>query len=319
MATQEKSGSGTFGNVVTLIIFIIIITIGLWGVISAVRLAPRIFGSISETIVGNRPIEVTLPSTEVKSGEPFTLTWEDRSREDGLYTIVYECTPNFEMRAATDGAPANPLPCGMPFAVPATETSARLVPLLKSGDLVSVPITISYVAADGEHKTEGRTSLTVLKGARPVAVATSTPSTGGTQAPRTPQTPTTPAPKPAGKPDLVIRNITMGVIDPMTGAFITKNVFGSYETVSYKFDVANRGAGRSGQWSFTANLPTRGTPTAYQSPVQNPLGVGDHIEFTLNFSAPASGSVSIQVDPSGAIAETNESNNVLNEYISVMY
>ena len=110
----------------------------------------------------------------------------------------------------------------------------------------------------------------------------------------------------------------MGVIDPMTGAFIRKNVFGSYETVSYKFDVANRGAGRSGQWSFTANLPTR-TPTPYQSPVQNPLGVGDHVEFTLNFSGPASGSVAIQVDPSNAVAETNESNNVLNEYISVMY
>ena len=316
---QEKGGVGTFGNIITIIVFVIIITIGLWGAISAVRLAPRIFGSISETITGNRPIAVTLPSAEVKSGEPFTLTWEDRSREDGLYTVVYDCTPNFEMSTATNGSPASLLPCSMPFAVPTTETSIRLVPILKSGELVSVPLTISYVAADGTHKTEGRTSLTVLKGARTVAAATTTPTTGGT-APAPQTTPTTPAPQqPAGKPDLVIRSISMGIIDPMTGAFIPKNVFGSYETVSYKFDVANRGAGRSGQWSFSANLPTRGTPTPYHSPVQNPLDMGDHIEFTLNFSGPASGSISIQVDPSNTVAESSESNNILNEYISVVY
>ncbi len=85
-----------------------------------------------------------------------------------------------------------------------------------------------------------------------------------------------------------------------------------------KFEVANRGTGRSGQWAFTANLPTR-TPYFYQSPTQLALGPQYRIEFTLNFSQPISGPINIEVDPTNSISETNEGNNNISQYVSVNY
>lgn len=326
MALQERGGVGTVGNIVTIVVFVIIITIGLWGAISAVRLAPRIFSSISNSFAGTPGIELSVPTAEVKSGEVFTLSWKDMPRTSGIYTIVYTCTPDAELQISTDGSSANPLPCGTTFAMTETATSLHLVPILKSGDRATIPISVVYIDNDGKQQTEGKTSLTVVKGSAVVA-ATTTASTGSPQGTNTPVvikpapkpiTPAAPAPKAVGMPDLTIRPIAMGVIDPRTGMFIQKNVFGSYETVTYKFDVANRGTGRSGSWSFTADLPTN-PPKPYQSPMQNPLGPGDHIEFTLNFNAPSSGSVMIHVDTSNAVAESNEGNNMLTDYISVVY
>ncbi|MBI4068311.1 hypothetical protein HY413_02800 [Candidatus Kaiserbacteria bacterium] len=315
MALQERGGIGTFGNIATIVVFIIIITIGLWGAISAVRLAPTIFSSISDTFTGTPGIEVSIPSTEVRSGEVFTLSWQDSVHTNGIYTIAYTCTPNVDLQITSNGSSANPLPCDTTFAIPATETSLRLIPILKSGNRASVPISIVYIDNDGKQQTEGKTSLTVIKGSSVVA-ATTTPKT--TSVATKPTTGAAPAPKPTGTPDLAIRLVAMGVIDSQTGMFVQKNVFGSYETVTYKFDVANRGSGRTGSWSFVADLPTN-TSQLYQSPMQNPLGPGDHIEFTLNFSAPVSGSVVIHVDPTNAVSESNESNNTLYQSISVVY
>jgi len=317
MALQERGGIGTFGNIATVVVFVIIITIGLWGAISAVRLAPSIFSSISGTFAGTPGIEVSTPNTEVKSGEVFTLSWKDAERANGIYTIVHTCTPNVEIQITSNGSSANPLSCGTTFAIPATEMSLRLIPILKSGDRANVPISIVYIDNDGKQQTEGKTSLTVVKGA-PIVVATTTSKAPATTNPTTkPSTPATSAPK-TGTPDLAIRTISMGVIDSQTGAFIQKNVFGSYETVSFKFDVANRGTGRTGNWSFSADLPTN-PQKPYQSPVQNPIGPGDHIEFTLAFNAPSSGSVVVHVDPNNAVAELNEGNNTLYQSISVVY
>ncbi len=318
MAPQERGGIGTFGNIATIVVFIIIITIGLWGAISAVRLAPKIFSSISSTFAGTSGIEVSVPTAEVKSGEVFTLSWKDSAHTNGVYIITYTCTPNVDLQITSNGSSANPLPCGTTFAVPTTETSLHLIPILKSGDRASVPISIVYIDNDGKQQTQGNATLAVVKGA-PVVAATTTPKTPvATKPAPKPSTGVAPAPKPVGTPDLSLRLVAIGVIDPRTGAFIQKNVFGSYETVSLKFDVANRGSGNTGSWSFTADLPTN-TSQPYQSLMQNPLGPGDHIEFTLNFNAPVSGSVVIHVDPTNAVSESNEGNNTLYQSISVVY
>jgi hypothetical protein len=312
--TQEKNGIGTLGNVITIIVFIAIITVGLWGAISAVKLAPRMFGSITNTFRGDDPIELSLSSSELISGEVFTLSWKDAKRDNGLYTISYACVDDFEMRAPTAGQTLGPIPCDMPYSIPGTKTSVDLMPIVKIGVKAEIPLTISYISREGEQKTKGMTSLVVnnnkivveedKKEKDPVDVVTEV----------IPSTPT----QPAGIPDLTVRTIAVGVVDPMTGSFIPKNTFGSYETVSFKFDVANRGNGKSGAWTFSTNFPTQ-TQSLYHPPMQQPLGPGDHIEFTLSFSQPISGNISINIDPSNAVAESNESNNYLSEYISVVY
>jgi len=306
--TQEKNGVGTLGNVITILVFVAIITVGLWGAISAVRLAPRMFGSITKTFRGDSPIELALPSSTLVSGELFTLSWKDEKRDGGLYTISYVCTDNFEMKAPMSGETFGHIPCDTPYAMPGTKTYIDLIPVLKSGERAEVPLSISYISREGEQETEGSTSIVVISNGiveQPEVRATETPVT-------------IPIIKPAGTPDLTIRTVTLGVIDPMTGVFIPKNTFGSYETVSFKFDVANRGDGRAGAWTFSTDFPTQSS-SQYNPPVQQPLGPGDHIEFTLNFSQPRTGTISINLDTNNSVAESNEYNNSLTEYISVVY
>lgn len=316
----ETGGRGTFGNIIAIIGFILIIAIGLWGATMAVRLAPRMLSSIADTFRGSsNSIEVSVPSSEIKSGETLVLSWTDTARESGLYTIRYNCTDGLSVEAPVSETAYGPIPCDMPYAIPATEKSVRLMPKLASGkERAEVTFTIAYLSREGEEQAAGTAEIAVVKGA---TVATPAPTPTPTPKPTPKPTPTpapAPAPKPVGIPDLAVRMITMGVTDPYTGQFIPKPVFGSYEVISVKFEVANRGAGRSGQWMFDANLPTR-TPYFYQSPIQMPLGPQDRIEFTLNFSQPISGPIQINVDPSNTVHETNESNNYLTQYVSVVY
>ncbi len=317
MATQEKSG-GTLGNVITIIIFIAVITVALWGAISAVRLAPRLFNAISNTFTGgSSSIEFSVPSVEVRSGEVFTLSWKDTARTNGLYTISYACTNGVELGVPAAENTFKAIPCDVPFAIPASQTSIKVLPRLTAGDRVSVPVSIQYLADDGSLATEGKTTVTINKASESATTPTPTPAAPKTTTPKKPTT-AAPAATSNGKPDFVIRPIAAGVVDPMTGVFVQKNIFGSYELVSYKFDVANRGTAKSGSWTLTAELPTR-SGQVYNAPTQQPLGVGDHTEFTLNFTQPISGSIRITVDPTNSVSELSEGNNSLSEYVSVVY
>ena len=85
-----------------------------------------------------------------------------------------------------------------------------------------------------------------------------------------------------------------------------------------EFDIRNGGGGSSGAYYFEAQLPT---PNGYYylSPLQNPLGPGDHVLNTLRFSEAIPGIVSVSVDPANAIRESDESNNYVSQQITMPY
>ena len=297
----------TVGNIIAVIGFVIVIAIGIWGAVAAVRLAPRMFENIAATFRGESAIEVALPSS-VKSGEPFDLSWSDKSRKNGLYTLSYACVPGFSLDAPTPTGDFELMPCNTSYAITASETSVRLIPKLSGVKRADVPFTISHLTTSSEKQAEGTAVISVVNPAPVVKQPEPTPKI----------TTPAPTPKPIGKPDLLARVIAIGVIDPYSGQFISKNVFGSYETVTVKFDVVNTGTGPSGTWTFSTSLPTR-VPTGYVPPMQSSIGAGAKTELTLNFSQPISGTLLISIDPSNVISETNEYNNSLSQYISVAY
>lgn len=299
------------GNIIAIVGFVVIIAIGLWGAIAAVRLAPHLFETIASTFrSSDSSIELSLPASGIRSGEQFVLSWSDAERDSGLYTISYGCTDKLTIDAPISNTEVGPMPCDAPYAIPANESSVRLTPKLAGSARAEFPITITYLSAAGEKQAEGTATIIVTNSA-PV-------ETSKAVQPETPETAPTSVPKPAGKPDLHVRLVSVGIIDSYTGRFIPKNTFGSYETIAFKFDVANRGSGKSGMWTFSTYFPTR-TGTNYQPGMQEPLGPGDHVEFTLNFNEPMSGAIQISVDPLNVISETDEYNNVLSQYISVAY
>lgn len=319
MSEEPQSGLKMMGNIIAVIGFIVIIAIGIWGAIAAVRLAPRMFETIGGTFKNSdSEIELSLPSSNLRSGEPFVLSWKDEKRNSGFYTIRYGCIDNISMETpVSDTADTDwePMPCGTSYTIPASMSSMRFMPKITDTERVEFPLTITYLTPDGEKKAEGLVILTVSK---PPAPITEEP----TPAPETPKIPVLEesaiATKPVGKPDFAVRLISLGVIDSYTGQFIQKNVFGSYEMVVFKFAVINVGQGQSGTWTFSTYLPTR-MPTNYQPPIQQSIGAGDRIEFALNFTMPISGTIQINIDPSNAIYETSEYNNSLSQYISVVY
>jgi hypothetical protein len=91
------------------------------------------------------------------------------------------------------------------------------------------------------------------------------------------------------------------------------------------FDIANTGGSPTGTWYFTAQLPTS-QPYTYTSSAQASLAPGDHIANTLRFTGVMSGgltgqggNVGISVDPSNAVAESNESNNYASQWVNAPY
>lgn len=317
MTNGPQSGLKTTGNIIAVIGFIVVIAIGIWGTIAAVRLAPRMFETISGTFKNSDPaIELSLPSSNLHSGEPFVLSWKDAKRDSGFYTIRYGCIANISMEAPASDTDWEPMPCGTSYTIPASMSSIRLMPKITDTERVEFPLTITYITPAGEKESEGLVILTVSKPPAPV-VEDSTPAPETTKVPILEESALATKP-PVGKPDLAVRLISLGVIDQHTGQFIQKNVFGSYEMVVFKFAVTNIGQSRSGAWTFSTYFPTR-MPTNYQPPIQQPLGLGERIEFTLNFTMPISGDIQINIDPSNATAETNEYNNALTQYISVSY
>ncbi|MBM3261016.1 hypothetical protein FJY93_01215 [Candidatus Kaiserbacteria bacterium] len=124
----------------------------------------------------------------------------------------------------------------------------------------------------------------------------------------------------ASAPDLTVFILAIGVIDPMTGVFVNRPPSSPADIVAAQFDIVNRGGSSTGAWYFSALLPTVYGGYPYLSPVQEPLGPGDHVVNTLRFSPIISGGgvFSVVVDSEGMVRESNETNNTVAEFIPMM-
>ncbi len=138
-----------------------------------------------------------------------------------------------------------------------------------------------------------------------------------------------------GLPDLAIRAIAVGTLDPRTGAFISTSQIYSNQRVGLQFEVSNVGGSPTGPWTFNADLPSD-IDSYYQSGYELSLAPGERIVLTIGFDnvqtnysdnyndnynydrgrygAP----VTIKLDTNQNIRELNESNNILNTAIPVI-
>lgn len=113
----------------------------------------------------------------------------------------------------------------------------------------------------------------------------------------------------SGPADLSVHIITIGVIDPPSGALINRAPTSPNDIVAVEFDIANVGGTSTGSWYFQALLPVP-PPNTYTSVAQISLKPGEHIVNTLRFSqAIPHGTFTVIADPINQVVESNKTNN----------
>lgn len=338
---NTSRGQAIVSNILAIAGFIILIAIVVWGAYHFFNIVSSGFSSlISRT--GTRTIVVTPAVETIGTGEPLDLSWDYTPPEgDGAYALLYECRAGFEFRIPTATSTTEAIPCGgaYPIGGPTAE-SIRVVPMLAEGESLAVPFSVVYLTAPTSAtstpttRASGSASITVTKA--PTMAAGGTGTTGGSTqtetpvirpitptAPVTPERPAstpiipaTPTPRVSGPADLAIRVLAVGVID-YTGNFVARTPVSPEEVVAVKFDIRNQGGTATGPWYFSVDIPTS-TAMPYYSPAQRSLNPGDRIENILRFTdiLPGGGTLSVFVDPANSVSESNESNNVMQQWIS---
>lgn len=304
---QGQQSPGILANILAVAGFIILIIVIVWGAYHLLRLTGSGVTSLFSRLGGADSITITVPR-ETQSGTVFPLSWEYKADEAGAYSFLYQCKTGFRFDMSVEGR-ASAIPCGSAYTV-GTSTSISLVPILAGTTTMDVPVSVVFIpaATSTEARPQGTATVRVL------ANTNAAPSTPTPTAP-TPTTSTTP--RPTGKPDLSVRIVAVGVINPVSGAFENRYPVGPEEIAAVQFSIANNGSASTGNYYFSANLPMQGG-YLYQSPVQANLTPGSHVLNTLRFKPlmAGGGTVTISVDTTYAVSESNEGNNAAAMYVN---
>lgn len=309
-APQSQS-PGLLANILAVAGFIILIIVIVWGAYHLLRLTGSGVSSLFSRLSGGDTISITVPR-ETQSGTAFPITWEYETDDAGSYALLYQCKSGFRFDIAGPSGRASAIPCGSAFTV-GTSTSLTVTPMLAGTSTIDVPISVVFMpaATSTEARPQGTATVRVVAASNGTAPAPTTPSiSAGSQ--------TTPVQTTSvGKPDLNVRVLAIGVINPSTGMFESRYPMGPDEIAAVQFDIGNAGNSSTGTYYFAVNLPMQGG-YVYTSPLQSSLAPGAHIVNTLRFKPVQSGGglVTVNVDTTYTVSESNESNNSASLYIN---
>ncbi|HEX8946702.1 MAG TPA: CARDB domain-containing protein [Candidatus Paceibacterota bacterium] len=192
-------------------------------------------------------------------------------------------------------------------------------------------VTSSTTPAGGTTPIVVGTNPSGLPGIIPIPVPVITPGpttqhtypigTGGTTG-GTGTSTTTPIPVTLhGLPDLTTHIIATGYMtSTSTTSFVASSTIPHGARVAVKFSIRNDGTNVTGPWSFTASIPTQ-TNFVFESPVQQSLRPGEHIDYILGFDQAVPGTnqpISITADAKHQVAESNENNNSASANVKIL-
>ena len=301
--------------------------------------------SLSSLFIPKEQLILEAVPLNIKSGDTFNITWIHGSkRENGIYTLSYECKNGFALELLPEG---RPLACGENIALVSKTNSAILKAVSSQNRYIDMPLKVRFVhQGSNEASLEASVLLTVTNDAitssgdtlkpgqavkviTPAVKKTGPVSTANTGTKKTPII----GPKteniyqvssgqavtaPLGKPDLVPKILEVGIVDKATNVFVSTTSLKASDRIAVRFEVENKGTKASGDWRFNAVLPTYPS-YIFQSEGQPTLGPGDKIEYVLGFDhvEKADGNtVTINVDPASSLNELNEDNNIARTIIN---
>jgi hypothetical protein len=339
---QENPFRGTVSRALALIAFIVVLAIGVFGSLLLASAIPTMFSGMASTMTAlfnpnssdavvdtedsqnneagdqdssENPGEDRVPQSltvsapnEVAPTQTFTLSWGHTNKStEGVYAIRYDCAENVAFQI--DGTE---IPCDTPYTVGNT-TSVALTTDSQAPQAASVAFTVDFLSREeNQEVVSGGTTMRVT------AASNSNNNTTGNDTTGTPNVttppPTTQESDPNGYTDLTVRVVAIGVVNRTTNTFfpnISPSRSSYTDRIAVRFEVKNQGTKTSPQWFFSANLPTTHSGV-FNSVAQQALRPNESIIYTLAFDGfvnSSQGVVSISVDPSQYILESNENNN----------
>jgi hypothetical protein len=338
---NDTKEPNTWVKVIVLIALILLLILGILLPIKLVPNAVTGVKSFFSTLFNRDSVTLAVDKNELRSGEPFTLSWNGSTRTNGSYILQYPCMDGVRLETSVN-QPFEKITCDAQFYFSPTENQIELTGVTERTRTTEIPVTLSFLSnSDTEAKKIGEYNLTIVN----VNLSEETNATSTPVAPVTPVKPTSkpatttpvkptpvePAEKPVKKPstssvtpknvsrpsnpngkaDLAVQILAVGYLNPETNKFVPFNAVTSNMRAAVKFVVINNGDKNTGTWGFRANLPSQTNPT-YTAINRANLGPGDGIEYVLGFEGlnnVRENTVTITVDPQNVIAESNENNN----------
>lgn len=297
---------------------IVLLILGAWGIIVLAFNAPEFLNNIERTISGfmgnnaeepeppsNTPaptlpetLSVTAASNSIPSGQSVIISWNHQNAPSPRgFLITWKCAEGLTMEAPLADGTYRSVACNTAFNYTNAQSETTLRARLTGASPQTAVVEVSAISlATGSTTASASASITVQPSALAPAKARST--TSGQAATKPAVTSYTTQPKkvgvsnPYGTPDLAVRIIAIGYIDPQTGAFVplpavygqNYNMLRQYPSMAVRFEIKNVGTKTvPAGWQFTANIPLQ-PPYLYTSAPQAAVTPGSGIVFTLGWN-----------------------------------
>lgn len=304
--------------------------------------------SITSTSKPAPDLSVSASALSIASGDTVKLSWQIKNApaDGGLYTFSYACAPGVSVLNANNENEA--IICGLEYPLPENKDDINLILRSDKTRYGNADLTVSFTPRASSEKTIFANTLITISNQTVKAGKNSAPelptkpknqtTTNQTAANKSPVTAgntggtgaktlkpgnktettvqvsgvTSSVSNPNGKPDLAVKIIATGIVDPNTKEFVATTTPKASDRIAVQFEIANLGTKESGSWYFNAVLPT--IPFyIFSSDGQASLMPGDKIVYTLGFDKiekKDGNMVVINADPANSINEASENNNI---------
>ena len=125
----------------------------------------------------------------------------------------------------------------------------------------------------------------------------------------------------SGLPDFTVHINAIGYLATTSAeSFVASSTVPSGSRPAVRFTIKNIGTNVTGQWRFSASIPTQSS-YIYQSQPQQSLASGDSIEYTLGFDQATAGSnktISITANFDRTVGESNTNNNNASAQLTIL-
>jgi len=271
---------------------------------------------------GKERLVLTTPAVSVNSGDDIEIKLEHRnkkSKNPGEYILVFECEEG--TIATLDG---KTVPCDTEVALGEETPEKMTITLTTSKERYeSVPVVLEFIEGQETVKTDLLFTVVNTKiASEPTEEPDKKPTTEEpTKKPEQTTGSTTPTyitvkryggrySDPNGTPDLEVTIDNVGI--DRNGNFRPRKEINRRDRAAVAFTITNVGTKETGEWYFSALLPTE-DGYYFRSDNQRTLLPGDRIEYVLAFDGiegRGETRLFVQADPLNKIREISEVNNI---------
>lgn len=274
---------------------------------AVIRFLPFVFSSFAS--VGSlikspfdQGINLKANETDLASGEVFRLNFNYSPKENGHYSLSYECAPNLSIASVVDERESR-LECNRRYRIPDDDKFIDLKAVLnKENFYTETEINVSYINQNQDELTSDAITISVANESDlPISDLSGSATITSQDVEEEPQTST-------GQTSTT----NTAPFVPSIPADLTITNARAIDDTTVVFDISNIGGRPTGNWYFNYTIPGESVEI---SPLQMSLNPGQAMRFTLRFDEIDEGNTMIIVDPQNLIRENSEANNSRTIYV----